>query len=172
MPGDFTTLMVETSWNAIRQLGFNLRTKAAIGRDMGREVSNNEARTMVVDAIARAERNAQAGEAGIEGTLSITATGQISLLEMAYHIAEIAQVKYNYNARGDDFMFIMAMCQISLDSLRRQVAPAADPLANLIAPPAVAVDLGESFLHKLVHSQAQFSQEQVCLTTMLLEPSL
>ena len=70
--------------------------------------------------------------------IEITSTHQISLLEMAYHIAEIAQVKYNYNARGDDFMFIMAMCQISLDSLRQQVAPAApvNPLAGLIAPPA------------------------------------
>ena len=135
MPADFTTLMEENiTWATIRQLGFNLDTKAQISRDMGRQVSNNEARAMVVDAITRAERNAQAGEAGIEGTLEISSTGQISLLEMAYHIAEIAQVKYNYNARGDDFMFIMAMCQISLTSLQGQVAPAADPLAGLIAP--------------------------------------
>jgi len=135
MPANFNTLIQENiTWDQIRQLGFNLDTKAAIGRDMGRQVSNNEARAMLVDAIARAERNASAGEAGIEGTLRISSTGQISLLEMAYHIAEIAQVKYNYNARGDDFMFIMAMCQVSLTSLRRQVAPAADPLAGLIAP--------------------------------------
>lgn len=132
MPRDFNTLMERNiTWAAIRQLGFNLNTKAAIGREMGRAVSNNEARALVVDAIARAERDAQAGEAGIEGTLEISSTGQISLLEMAYHIAEIAQVKYNYNARGDDFMFIMAMCQISLKSLQGQVAPA----AGLIAPP-------------------------------------
>ena len=130
-PGDVDTLVANNyNFATIRALGLNPlpggrpqyhATQQALAAEISRQV-----------AAHRMNREPVPGE----GTLSITATGQISLLEMAYHIAEIAQVKYNYNARGDDFMFIMAMCQISLNSLRRQVAPAADPLANLIAPPA------------------------------------
>lgn len=108
--------------------------------------NNAAVRSAAAQAIERAMREGHHQELSAEEldgnaagatNIEITSTHQISLLEMAYHIAEIAQVKYNYNARGDDFMFIMAMCQISLTSLRRQVAPAApvNPLAGLIAPP-------------------------------------
>lgn len=128
-PADVNRL-VDNNYNfaTMRELGLippnNRAQYHAAQQALAREVS-----TQV--AAYRMNREPVPGEAELE----ISATGQISLLEMAYHIAEIAQVKYNYNARGDDFMFIMAMCQISLNSLRRQVAPAADPLAGLIAPP-------------------------------------
>lgn len=119
-------------WDHLRGMGFQIRSKFS---SAGRQ--NNAVRAIALAAIHQAMQEAGVDQ-GVEaiGEVGFNATGQISLLEMAYHIAEIAQVKYNYNARGDDFMFIMAMCQISLDSLRQQVAPAADPLANLIAPPA------------------------------------
>ena len=121
-------------WNHLRGMGFQIRSKFS---SAGRQ--NNAVRAIALAAIHQAMQEAGVDQ-GVEaiGEVGFNATGQISLLEMAYHIAEIAQVKYNYNARGDDFMFIMAMCQISLTSLRQQVAPAApvNPLANLIAPPA------------------------------------
>ena len=121
-------------WDHLRGMGFQIRSKFS---SAGRQ--NNAVRAIALAAIHQAMQEAGVDQ-GVEaiGEVGFNATGQISLLEMAYHIAEIAQVKYNYNARGDDFMFIMAMCQISLDSLRQQVAPAApvNPLAGLIAPPA------------------------------------
>lgn len=159
MPRDLNTLLAtpeneaasgNQTWDTIRTIGehpgFDLASKGEISRLLNlrtargnlRQPGNNWVRTSVLRAIEEANREAIEAGSVIEGNLEITSTNQISLLEMAYHIAEIAQVKYNYNARGDDFMFIMAMCQISLDSLRQQVAPAADPLAGLIAPHAGA----------------------------------
>ena len=50
-------------------------------------------------------------------TLTFDAGGPKSILEMVYDIAEIASTKYDYNMRGDDFKFTMAMVHYSFEAL-------------------------------------------------------
>jgi len=49
--------------------------------------------------------------------LTFDAAGPKSLLEMTYDIAEIATSKYDYNMRGDDFKFVMAVVTYSFRAL-------------------------------------------------------
>ena len=124
-PFDYQQLVnSHIGWDQIRAM-FGIRTKNSLndmGVNIAGSVGNNLVRAMAVDAIHRERMDQGMAGAGIVGDIQISGEDGVSLLEMAYHIAEIAQVKYNYNARGDDFMFIMAMCQISLDCLRQQRA--------------------------------------------------
>lgn len=49
--------------------------------------------------------------------LTFDASKPKSVLEMVYDIAEIATAKYDYNMRGDDFKFTMAMVHYSFNAL-------------------------------------------------------
>lgn len=53
-----------------------------------------------------------------EKTLTFDPSGPPSILEMAYEVAETAQAKYNYNMRGDDFKFVMAILHYSLEAMK------------------------------------------------------
>ena len=53
-----------------------------------------------------------------ERTLTFDPSGPPSILEMAYEVAETAQAKYNYNMRGDDFKFVMAILHYSLEAMK------------------------------------------------------
>ena len=52
--------------------------------------------------------------------LTFDAGGPKSILEMVYDIAEIASSKYDYNMRGDDFKFTMAMVHYSFEALMEE----------------------------------------------------
>lgn len=50
-------------------------------------------------------------------SLSFDPAGPKSILEMAYEVAETAQGKYNYNMKGDDFKFVMAILHYSVETI-------------------------------------------------------
>ena len=53
----------------------------------------------------------------LRSELTFDASKPKSVLEMVYDIAEIATAKYDYNMRGDDFKFTMAMVHYSFNAL-------------------------------------------------------
>jgi len=57
--------------------------------------------------------------ASISSTLSFDASSPKSILEMAYDVATIANSKYGYNMRGDDFKFVMTILHYSMRTLAR-----------------------------------------------------
>jgi hypothetical protein len=121
------------TWDTIRSIGehpgFDLASKGAISilanqRTAAgnlRQPGNNWVRAAVLAAIEEANRNQIEAGAVLQGNIEFAATEGVSVLELCYRIAEIATEKYNYNPRGDDFLFIMAMCEFSLRELQPQV---------------------------------------------------
>lgn len=61
---------------------------------------------------------AQASQLKTSRELTFDPSGPKSIIEMAYDAAEIAQEKYNYNMRGDDFKFVMAVVHYSLEAMK------------------------------------------------------
>lgn len=121
------------TWDTIRSMGegvgFDLASKGTITNEIGeltkagkpRQPGNNWVRTAVLAAIEKANREYIEAGGVLEGNIEFAATEGVSVLELCYRIAEIATEKYNYNPRGDDFLFIMAMCEFSLRELQPQV---------------------------------------------------
>jgi hypothetical protein len=72
-----------------------------------------------LDSVAKALNKAikSAPELRTERELTFDPSGPKSILEMAYDTAETAQEKYNYNMRGDDFKFVMAIIHYSVETL-------------------------------------------------------
>lgn len=62
--------------------------------------------------------------------LTFDAAGPKSLLEITYDISEIATSKYDYNLRGDDFKFVMAVVNYSLESLSKRTQGSAFQLTT------------------------------------------
>jgi len=142
MPRDLDTLLAtpvsdgaagNITWDTIRSIGegvgFDLATKGTIKNRMDvrnergnlRQPGNNWIRTAVISAIEAANREHIEAGGVLQGDLTFEATEGVSVLELCYRIAEIATEKYNYNPRGDDFLFIMAMCDFSLRNLQPQI---------------------------------------------------
>lgn len=142
MPQDLDTLLRtpesdgaagNVTWDTIRSMGegvgFDLASKGTIKHKMNvrnekgnlRQPGNNWIRTAVLAAIEEANREHIEAGGVLQGDLTFEATEGVSVLELCYRIAEIATEKYNYNPRGDDFLFIMAMCEFSLRELQPQV---------------------------------------------------
>lgn len=84
--------------------------------------------TSVRDAIKKA------GESTIKMTseLQFDPSGPKSVLEMVYDIAEIASTKYDYNMRGDDFKFTMAMVHYSFNALAESTVGSMFDLTNRV----------------------------------------
>ena len=62
--------------------------------------------------------------------LTFDAGGPKSILEMVYDIAEIASTKYDYNMRGDDFKFTMAVVHYSFEALMEETHGSAFSLVS------------------------------------------
>lgn len=77
------------------------------------EDKKNYIKTTLLNALDKAE----AGKMTTEAELTFDPSEGKSILEMAYDVAEISQAKYNYNMRGDDFKFVMAMLHYSMETI-------------------------------------------------------
>ena len=116
VPEDVDQILNENiTWGALRAKGFQIARKGNSNR------KNNECRAIAFQAITNAMRSEGVGQRDTRGNIEFEATEGVSVLELCYRIAEIATEKYNYNPRGDDFLFIMAMCEFSLRELQPQV---------------------------------------------------
>ena len=116
VPEDVDEILDENiTWESLRAKGFQIARKGNSNR------KNNECRAIAFQAITNAMRNEGVGQRDTRGNIEFEATEGVSVLELCYRIAEIATEKYNYNPRGDDFLFIMAMCEFSLRELQPQV---------------------------------------------------
>jgi hypothetical protein len=78
-------------------------------------------RDNINNAISKHVSATEAGKGAIKrAELSFEAAGPKSILEMVYDIAEIATAKYDYNMRGDDFKFTMAVVHYSFTALNER----------------------------------------------------
>ena len=116
VPSDVDQILDDNiTWESLRERGFQIARKGNSNR------KNNECRAIAFQAITNAMRSEGVGQRDTRGNIEFAATEGVSVLELCYRIAEIATEKYNYNPRGDDFLFIMAMCEFSLRELQPQV---------------------------------------------------
>ena len=87
----------------------------------------------IKDNIERAIKERESGSvANVTQRTELTfdAAGPKSLLEITYDISEIATTKYDYNLRGDDFKFVMAVVNYSLESLSKRTQGSAFQLTT------------------------------------------
>lgn len=85
--------------------------------DPGKADADYETR---LEVILKALQTAMATSSQLQTYRELTfdPSGPKSIVEMAYDAAEIAQEKYNYNMRGDDFKFVMAVIHYSLEAMK------------------------------------------------------
>ena len=74
--------------------------------------------SVLLPIMEAAENDAAGATLGMSQELTFDAGQGKSVLEMAYDVASIAQEKYNYNMRGDDFKFVMAMLHYSFEAVQ------------------------------------------------------
>jgi len=92
----------------------------------GKEMTLAQAREKIKDLKDKPEELATYSRALNEARTSITGTSELtfdpskgkSILEFAYDVAELATEKYNYNMRGDDFKFVMALIYYSFEAMK------------------------------------------------------
>jgi len=78
-------------------------------------------RQNILDATTKHVTDTELGKGAIKrAELTFDASGPKSILEMVYDIAEIATAKYDYNMRGDDFKFTMAVVHYSFTALNER----------------------------------------------------
>lgn len=110
-----------------RDFGFFIPTPTQIenaGTVLDRRDSDR--RQTIISAVMSAINDQIQGK-GTGGELRFDPTVQgISMLELVYLAAEIATDKYDYNARGDDYLFIAALLHYSVAELA--TVPRAQPL--------------------------------------------
>jgi hypothetical protein len=109
--------------------------------------------TATVSAIENSVRGVIAGGNALkmESELEFDTDRPKSVIELAYDVAEIASNKYDYNVRGDDFKFIMAVVYQSFTTLQsRDLAPTFGAIygAVLGAPAAANLDAIQSRLEE------------------------
>lgn len=85
-------------------------------------LAQDELRAILDNLLKARDAKITDAEANREKTevLTFDAGGPKSILEMVYDIAEIASSKYDYNMRGDDFKFTMAMVHYSFEALMEE----------------------------------------------------
>lgn len=92
----------------------------------GKEMTLAQAREKMESLKDKPEELSKYSEALDEARTSITGTSELtfdpskgkSILEFAYDVAELATEKYNYNMRGDDFKFVMALIYYSFEAMK------------------------------------------------------
>ena len=83
------------------------------------QIELNNMQKSMVNAKAKAMKDANDNLTKTE-VLTFDAAGPKSILEIVYDISEIASTKYDYNMRGDDFKFTMAMVHYSFEALMEE----------------------------------------------------
>lgn len=85
-------------------------------------LAQDELKAILANLLKARDAKITDAEANREKTqvLTFDAGGPKSILEMVYDIAEIASSKYDYNMRGDDFKFTMAMVHYSFEALMEE----------------------------------------------------
>ena len=86
-------------------------------------------------------------------------SGPKSVLEMVYDIAEIASTKYDYNMRGDDFKFTMAMVHYSFNALAESTVGSMFDLTNRVDT-ALGNILGGDKYRRLEELRQSISQRE------------
>lgn len=94
--------------------------------------------------------------ASISSTLSFDASSPKSILEMAYDVATIANSKYGYNMRGDDFKFVMTILHYSMRTLARPPTR-----ADVRLDSAYVMDAFRDFLGANKYEELQALQQQL-----------
>ena len=104
--------------------------KDPIGGDVRtRDTQLQNIKTNIETAISKRESDSVANVTQ-RTELTFDAAGPKSLLEITYDISEIATSKYDYNLRGDDFKFVMAVVNYSLESLSKRTQGSAFQLTT------------------------------------------
>ena len=113
--------------------------KKKIANDMDAIVKDRSDLAIYGDALRTLQGEVQAavtkaGESTIKmsSELQFDPSGPKSVLEMVYDIAEIASTKYDYNMRGDDFKFTMAMVHYSFNALAESTVGSMFDLTNRV----------------------------------------
>ena len=100
---------------------------------------------VTVNAIENSVRGVIAGGGNalkMESTLEFDTDRPKSVIELAYDVAEIASNKYDYNVRGDDFKFIMAVVYQSFTTLQsRDLAPTFGDIYGAVLGAGAAANL-------------------------------
>ena len=91
--------------------------------------------------------------------LTFDPSGPKSVLEMVYDIAEIASTKYDYNMRGDDFKFTMAMVHYSFNALAESTVGSMFDLTNRVDT-ALSNILGGDKYRRLEELRQSISQRE------------
>lgn len=122
--------------------------------------------TAFISAAQSLQANVQkAIEDASSSTLSMTTeltfdpSGPKSVLEMVYDIAEIASSKYDYNMRGDDFKFTMAMVHYSFNALAESTVGTMFDLNNRVDT-ALGNILGSDRYNRLEELRQSISQRE------------
>lgn len=107
---------------ALRALGFFIPTESQLrARNMATVRRDTDRRQVINARILEAIENHITQKEGTRGQLRFDPTVQgISMLELVYLAAEIATDKYDYNPRGDDYLFIAALLHYTVEHLVRQ----------------------------------------------------
>jgi hypothetical protein len=104
--------------------------KVAIDADPAVRISQLETIKSNIDAAIMERKQDSVANVTQRTELTFDAAGPKSLLEITYDISEIATSKYDYNLRGDDFKFVMAVVNYSLESLSKRTQGSAFQLTT------------------------------------------
>ena len=99
------------------------------GADLPAYVTNIQT---LQSAVQKAIEDANESTLNLTTELRFDPSGPKSVLEMVYDIAEIASTKYDYNMRGDDFKFTMAMVHYSFNALAESTVGSMFDLTNRV----------------------------------------
>ena len=92
--------------------------------------------------------------------LTFDAAGPKSLLEMTYDIAEIATAKYDYNMRGDDFKFVMAVVTYSFRALTEATQGSAFELTRNRIEAGIEDIMGTNKFNRLERLRESIAQNE------------
>lgn len=92
--------------------------------------------------------------------LTFDAAGPKSLLEMTYDIAEIATAKYDYNMRGDDFKFVMAVVTYSFRALTEATQGSAFELTRNRIEAGIEDIMGTNRFNRLERLRQSIAQNE------------
>ena len=90
--------------------------------------------------------------------LTFGASGPKSILEIVYDIAEIATAKYDYNMRGDDFKFAMAVVNYSFEGLSEQTQGSAFTLTQERIGKGIESIMGANKFRRLTELEEKLTQ--------------
>jgi hypothetical protein len=154
---NFTKDYYELGWSATPTAYTELYKKHAKGKHLklaeGKSVK--DVREMATE-LASQTTLSSSDAAERTSTLSFDASAPKSILEMAYDVATIANSKYGYNMRGDDFKFVMTILHYSMRTLARPPTR-----ADVRLDSAYVMDAFRDFLGANKYEELQALQQQL-----------